>query len=191
MPRSPTDHVDSRVLQVIYVVRNPKDAAVSFYKMLQLNSTLSPELTVDQYAELFIAGRAISTSFFSNVLQAWQQRHHPNMLFVTFEEMKQDLRSVIERVAAHLGKQPTKQQLEQLERHLSFDSMKVNKWVNKEHMGYQRADSRGDPLAFMRKGKTGDWKNYLSTEVAQKMDAWMQENLRGTGLKLVTELPDK
>ncbi|KAF0295783.1 Sulfotransferase family cytosolic 1B member 1 [Amphibalanus amphitrite] len=180
-------HVD-----VIYVVRNPKDAVVSFYKMLQNNKTLSPELTVDQYAELYMAGRCISTPFFSNVLQAWKQRNHPNMLFVTFEEMKQDLRGVINRVAAHLGKQLTEKQLEQLERHLSFESMKDNQWVNKENLGFRKPDSStGERRAFMRKGQTGDWKNHLSTEVAQKMDVWMEENLRGTGLELVAELPQK
>ncbi|XP_043231237.1 luciferin sulfotransferase-like [Amphibalanus amphitrite] len=176
----------------MYVVRNPKDAVVSFYKMLQNNKTLSPELTVDQYAELYMADRCISTPFFSNVLQAWKQRNHPNMLFVTFEEMKQDLRGVINRVAAHLGKQLTEKQLEQLERHLSFESMKDNQWVNKENMGFKKTySSTGESQAFMRKGQTGDWKNHLSAEVAQKMDVWMEENLRGTGLELVTELPQK
>ncbi|KAF0295785.1 Sulfotransferase family cytosolic 1B member 1 [Amphibalanus amphitrite] len=121
--------------------------------------------------------------------KAWKRRNHPNMLFVTFEEMKQDLRGVIDRVAAHLGKQPTEKQLEQLERHLSFESMKYNQWVNKENMGYRKTDSSGERIAFMRKGQTGDWKNHLSAEMAQKMDVWMEENLRGTGLELVTELP--
>ncbi|XP_043231238.1 sulfotransferase family cytosolic 1B member 1-like [Amphibalanus amphitrite] len=159
--------------------------------MLKLNNSLSSETAVNQYAELYMAGRCISTPFFSNVLQAWKQRNHPNMLFVTFEEMKQDLRGVINRVAAHLGKQPTEKQLEQLERHLSFESMKDNQWVNKENMGYRKTDSSGERIAFMRKGQTGDWKNHLSTEVAQKMDVWMEENLGGTGLELVTELPKK
>ncbi|XP_043231236.1 sulfotransferase 1C2-like isoform X2 [Amphibalanus amphitrite] len=178
--------------KVISVVRNPKDAVVSLYKMLQLNDTLSPELTVDQYAELYMTGRRFGAPFFSNVLRAWEQRNHPNMLFVTFEEMKQDLRGVIKRVAAHLGKQLTEKQLEQLERHLSFESMKDNQWVNKENLGFRKPDSStGERRAFMRKGQTGDWKNHLSAEVAQKMDVWMEENLRGTGLELVTQLPQK
>ena len=114
------------------------------------------------------------------------------MLFVTFEQMKQDLLGVIGRVAAHLGKELTKEQLEKLERHLSFSSMKDNPAVNKEDRGYVKPDSAsGERRAFMRKGQTGDWKNHLSPEVARRMDEWMEESLRGTGLRFVTEMPEQ
>lgn len=176
--------------QVIYVVRNPKDAAVSFYKVMRMKGTVSPQLTADQFADLYMAGHVVTAPFFPHVLQAWRQRQHPNLLFVTFEEMKQDLRGVIHRVAAHLNKDPTDEQVDQLERHLSFDSMKDNKWVNKENLGYHRRKGEdGESQSFMRRGETGDWKNHLSDDVAKKMDDWMEENLRDTGLQLVTELP--
>jgi estrone sulfotransferase len=39
-------------------------------------------------------------------------------------------------------------------------------------------------LRFIRKGEVGDWKNHMTSEMATQFDAWIEENLRGTGLSL-------
>ncbi|XP_037089359.1 sulfotransferase family cytosolic 1B member 1-like [Pollicipes pollicipes] len=173
--------------KVIYVARNPKDACVSYYKMLMSDSTLSPETTIEDFVTLYNEGKMVCLPFFPNVLQAWRQRQHPNMLFLTFEEMKRDLRAVIERTAEFLGKKLTAEQLDRLQHHLSFESMRKNKWVNKEDRIKGQEGADGERLSFMRKGQTGDWKNHLSDETSQEMDRWMEENLHGTGLTFVAE----
>jgi len=35
---------------------------------------------------------------------------------------------------------------------------------------------------FIRKGKVGDWKNYMSEKVSAKFDKFTEENLKGTDL---------
>jgi hypothetical protein len=35
---------------------------------------------------------------------------------------------------------------------------------------------------FIRKGKVGDWKNYMSQELSDKFDKFTEENLKGTTL---------
>lgn len=37
-------------------------------------------------------------------------------------------------------------------------------------------------LRFIRKGEVGDWKNHMTPEMTAKFDAWIEENIRGTGL---------
>ena len=66
------------------------------------------------------------------MLSYWTRRNQPNILFITFEEMKSDLPSVIRRTAEFLGKTLTEEQVERLADHLSFKNMKNNKAVNKE-----------------------------------------------------------
>ena len=41
---------------------------------------------------------------------------------------------------------------------------------------------------FMRKGKTGDWKNHLSQGQEQRITEWEEKNLQGTGFEFVYEL---
>ena len=60
------------------------------------------------------------------------RREQPNNLFITFEEMKRDLPSVIRQRAEFLDKTLTEEEVERLADHLSFKNMKSNKAVNKE-----------------------------------------------------------
>lgn len=39
---------------------------------------------------------------------------------------------------------------------------------------------------FIRKGKVGDWKNYMSEELSEKFDKFTEENLKGTSLVFET-----
>ena len=66
------------------------------------------------------------------MLGYWTRREQPNILFITFEEMKRDLPSVIRQTAEFLDKTLTEEEVERLADHLSFKYMKSNKAVNKE-----------------------------------------------------------
>ena len=72
------------------------------------------------------------TPFIPHVLGYWTRRTDPNILFITFEDMKSDLPLVIRRTAAFLNKTLTPVQVETLAEHLSFKNMKNNKAVNKD-----------------------------------------------------------
>ena len=118
------------------------------------------------------------------------------MLFLFFEDMKRDLRGAIQQVADFLGKNLTEAQLDGLESHLHFSSMKKNPWVNK-NMAYAysaltaeelAAENKETKLEFMRKGETGDWRNHFSRETSDEMDAWIERELADTDLKFVTEM---
>jgi hypothetical protein len=62
----------------------------------------------------------------------WNQRHLPNVMFLTFEEMKSDLSKVVDKVSTFLGKSINSTDKPHLLKHLSFDSMKSNAAVNKQ-----------------------------------------------------------
>ena len=176
-------------LQVVYVVRNPKDVCISYFHHVHLYNEASEDLTLETFVDLFIDGLVTQLPFFPHVLEAWRQRHHPNMLFLFFEDLKKDLRGSIIKVAEFLGENPTDEQLDKLTDHLHFRNLKNNPWVNWEWLS--KSAWSGDPnQKFMRKGKTGDWKNHFTPEMDRKMNQWIDRELEGTDLSFVMDIPE-
>ena len=132
-------------------------------------------------------GNLVVTPFIEHVIEAWNLRHHPNLCFIFYEDMKKDLKSQIRKVATFLGKSYSDEQVDKLAEHLHIDNFKKNPWVNLEHL-QDGITMRNDRGSFIRKGKTGDWKNHFTPEMTAKFEKWMAEKLKGTDLTFVDEL---
>jgi len=84
------------------------------------------------------------------VIDAWNKRHHPNMLFIFYEDLKSDLQGQLEKMAKFLGKDLSEDQLNRLMEHLKFENIRKNESVNNESgkkMGMMNEDGN-----FIRKG---------------------------------------
>ncbi|XP_057376853.1 sulfotransferase 1A3-like isoform X1 [Daphnia carinata] len=173
--------------KVVYVARNPKDVIVSNYHHFKLFKFHDYKGTMEQFAEYSMNGLIYYSPYFPHVLEAWNLRHHPNVLFLFYEEMKQNLRAVVERVAAHLNKTINEEQMIRVLDHLSFKRL-----AEGEAAESAKAKAMGvineDAGTFFRKGKAGDWKNHYSPELNERIDKWMEDNLAGCDLKFIMEL---
>lgn len=100
----------------------------------------------------------------------------------------QNQTEIIKKTAKFLNRTITNEQIIELSEHLKFSKMRTNPAVNLEHILKEKgADENNPDVKFIRKGKIGDWKNYMSADLSQKFDNWMQKNLENTDLKLDTE----
>ena len=91
---------------------------------------------------------------------------------------------MVQRTAAFLNCTLNSEQLEQLCKHLSFESMKNNASVSYEPV-LARVLARpttleGKIVAFMRKGQVGSWKCHLTPKLEEKLNLYTQKNLKGT-----------
>ena len=92
----------------------------------------------------------IYVPFFPHVLDAWNKRHHPNMYFIFYEDLKKNLRKEIEKMANFLGKELTEDQIDRLNQHLKFENIQKNDAVNNER--YRKAGMSDNEGKFIRKG---------------------------------------
>lgn len=91
---------------------------------------------------------------------------------------------MIEKTAEFLGKILKNHEMEIMEDHLSFASMKANPAVNYEEVvelnkKFKLIETDGQ---FMRSGKVNQWKGKMSDEIIAQFDRWTDENLKSTGL---------
>nr|CAH0099007.1 unnamed protein product [Daphnia galeata] len=172
--------------KVVYIARNPKDVIVSYFyhhKLIEFHNFTGD---VEKFAQYFMDDELLFSPFFPHIIDAWNKRHNPNMLFLFYEDLKKDLLGEIRKVATFLGKSLSEEQLTGLREHLKFDKFSKNESVNMEMV--RKLGGINPDGHFIRKGKTGDWKNHFGPELNQRIDEWIEKNLSGTDLKFTTEL---
>jgi len=162
--------------KVIYVARNVKDTAVSFYNH-NLNVPGHGYVgTFDEFIQFYEEGLMVFGNYWHHVLSGWRVRDHPNVKFLWFEDMKKDQKSVVEKLCNFLNHPLSPEKVDALVKYVSFDVMKNNPMAN---------PLAGIPLQegnFMRKGGVGDWKNFFTPGRSEKWNKWIQANTKGTGL---------
>ena len=96
--------------------------------------------------------------------------------------MKQDLKQVIQKTCKFFGKSFNETQLNQLEKHLRFDSMKNNPAVNYEKIIEMNHNLKliSHEGKFMRSGIVGGYKLEMDPSVVSQFDEWTLGKFRGT-----------
>ncbi|XP_068141855.1 luciferin sulfotransferase-like isoform X2 [Drosophila tropicalis] len=165
-----------RKRKIIYVARNAKDVVVSSYHFMK--GVGHWEGSIDEFVDEFMKDRVMFTSYLSHFVDFYRMRNEKNIFFVTYEEMKRDLKQVIERLVKFLDCQPLDEiQMEQLLKYLSFENMKSGEHSNPTRYFKARPD-----FEFMRRGIVGSYKDELSAAHREALDNWTQNYLNEYGL---------
>ncbi|XP_071504745.1 sulfotransferase 1A2-like [Diadema antillarum] len=172
---------DDPKVKVIYVARNPKDTAVSFYHFCMYIRSLPTYESFGQFMEEFLAGRLPGGDYFDHTLYWTKLRNHPNVLFLTYEDMKQDPRKAVVQIAEFMGKSLPDDVIDKIVKLSSFDAMKKSDSTDVTK-AFKEAVDESDNKNFFRKGIVGDWKNIMSDDHSRRVDALFEKKFAGTGL---------
>jgi len=168
--------------KIVYITRNPKDTLVSYYNFMRMVGFFAYSGDLQSFLDLFITDQIMYNSFSDHVLEFWRRRHDDNVLFLTYEGLQKNFKYGIEKIANFLGKEISKDQVDQVAQHCNFDSMSKNPMTNYSQGG-AAIKAPGCTGSFMRKGKVGDWRNHFTDEMSKKMDLYIEKHFAGTGLE--------
>ena len=98
-------------IQVIYVARNPKDTAVSFYHHNRTVPGHGFQGTFAQFLQFFREGLHPFGSYWHHLRSGWDRRSLPGLTFLWYEEMKADTVGVIKQLSGFLAHPLTQQQV--------------------------------------------------------------------------------
>ncbi len=158
----------------IYVMRDGRDVAVSYYHLYRSHNGYKGTFT--EFFELFMRGKVMFGSWFEHVGGWWKHRHKLNVLFLSYEELVADLEGCLRRISAfcHLNVPPEKLPL--IVERCSFAFMKQHE--DKFDPAVEALWQQGARLSlFLRAGRVGGGSRELNQEQQARFEQAFQAQL--------------
>ncbi len=157
-------------VRIVLTSRDPRDCCISFYHHIMdmtEEGRAKAGIRAPSSFDVFFAKWMAHGAWFRNVQGWWPHRHAPNVLWLRYEDMKADLETAIDRVAAFLGARLTSVQRARVLEHCSFA------WMKRNAGRFTRVSDWGGELfkpgGFIRKGQVGKERHLLTPEQEQQI----------------------
>ncbi|KAG7327213.1 hypothetical protein KOW79_008819 [Hemibagrus wyckioides] len=158
--------------KMLVVFRNPKDTVVSYYHFMNNIPVLPNDQSWDKFFSNFMSGEVAWGSYFDHAL-GWEKcMDDPNVLIVTYEELKENLLESVKKISDFFSFSLTDEQVQGIAGESTFKVMLTSSTTAYGKFG----------KVFFRKGEVGDWKNHFSEAQSKQMDEEFKKKLEGTKL---------
>jgi hypothetical protein len=166
----------SREARYIAVTRDPKDCAVSGYRFLQ-SLALGPLMPTVEHWIAYALSPDWPDSWAEHLAGWWAARREPNVLFITYEELKRDHPGMVRKIAEFMGVDLTPDELAAVVEQSTFDSMKAAQ--HKFEPGL--IVPWGKEGAMLRRGASGNSGELLTPSLQRRIDEHCRSELARLG----------
>lgn len=182
------EYFDPRYKKVLYIVRDPRDVALSYYDFSRKYRQIEDGYSLSRYVSDFVAGGLSSADWgtWAENVASWVHTRNgrPGFLLLRYEDMLSNAERELTKVAAFLGIASTPERLASAVERSSADRMRNleatqgDQWVSTKN---KRSD-----IPFVRTAASGLWKEKLpANSIAEIESAW-GPLMRGLGYELTT-----
>ncbi len=163
----------------VTVIRDPKEVCVSGFFFILPVMGVAEHITLDEWVELFLSEDCPIGSWARHTDSFWRWRDRPNVLVLTFNEMKTDIKTCTKRIADIMGVKLSPEQFARVLEQNKFSYM-------------QAQDSKFAPPLFplvdhskspkmVRSGKSGNSGELLSRAQQAAIDKYFMAELERLG----------
>ncbi len=170
------EYFDARYPKVVYIVRDPRDIALSYYDFQRKYRHIDDSFPLDRYVSGFIVGKLNqwgTWGTWGENVGSWvaARGKNSNFLLVRYEDMKQDTARELAKIASFMGIAASAEQLRAAVTASSADRMRqLEKLQSKEWVATK---NKRDDIPFVRTAQAGNWKTLLpKTAIAEIESAW-------------------
>jgi hypothetical protein len=168
-------YFDPRYPRVVYIVRDPRDVALSYYDFSRKYRHIEDRYPLASYVSDFVAGRLISKSWgtWGENVGSWLAARggSTSFLILRYEDMIADTHKELVRLASFFGIDAASDRLAKCIDLSSADRMRsLEKTQGKDWVSTK--DKRSD-IPFIRSAVSGNWKDKLPQASAIEIErAW-------------------
>uniref|UniRef100_A0A3B3SC56 Sulfotransferase n=1 Tax=Paramormyrops kingsleyae TaxID=1676925 RepID=A0A3B3SC56_9TELE len=181
----PPSFVDQNC-KMVYVARNAKDTAVSYFHFHRMNKKLPEPGDWNQFFDSFLTGQVAWGSWFDHVTGWWKEKNNHRILYLFFEDIKENPAREIAKLSNFLSKKLDREAVDRIIEHTSFKNMKQNPMTNFSLLPANIFDQSVSP--FMRKGEVGDWKNMFTVAQNERFEKEYRQLMSDRGPSFRMEL---
>lgn len=182
------EYFDHRYRKMIYIVRDPRDVALSYYDFQRKYRQIEDGYPLEQYVDDFVEGRLISIDWgtWAENVASWMYTRgkRKEFLLLRYEDMMKDTMHELTRIANFLGIAPETQRLQQAIERSSADRMRelekleADQWV--------ATKNRRKDIPFVRVAKAGGWRTSLPETCVRQIETAWGDLMTTLGYELVT-----
>lgn len=162
----------------ICVIRDPKDVCTSFYRfVVDIPLCRHYHNDFETFFQDFIQGQTMYGDYLQYLRSLWTHKDDPNVLLVSYEQMKDDLPRIIKQIADFIDIPLNDGLLEKVLKYSSFDYMKGRYDDARNYFDLQQQVKSGDkrsfdfcPLTIVQKGVVGGYRSIMSKQQIQALD---------------------
>jgi Sulfotransferase domain len=182
---------DVRYRKVIYLIRDPRDVAISEYHFDLKKRYIEPDVTLQQFVKRFIAGETAAYGSWWEHAASWIAARHgnPAFLLVRYEDLLADSLGETAKIAQFLGIQASPERLQAAVERSSADRMrKLEKQQADQWTGTRNTRQE---IPFVRAAKSGGWKETLPADCVEAIEVAWFPLLNFLGYPLETRESDR
>jgi len=175
----------------IYSVRDPKDVMVSDYNFLGGWIFDKDAISIDT----FVQDQYLKDNYYwKHIKSWWSQQDNPDVLFLCYEDMKQDLDATIRMIADFMHIELDEELFKIVQKHASFKFMKAHNDQFDDHLIRDALNAQlklphDVSTSKVKNGRVGDHKQHLSAELIKTIDArWVELMQPDYGLACYADL---
>jgi len=164
-------YFDPRYKRVIYVVRDPRDVALSQFHFHRKRGLIEDGYSPEKFVARFAAGETSPYGSWGENVASWlaTRENRPGFLLLRYEDMLEDAARELKKVASFLEIPPHAERIANAVRRSSAEEMrKLEK--SQAHLWSSTKSTRQD-VPFVRSAQAGGWKTGLPEGAVAQLEA--------------------
>lgn len=180
---------DPRFQKVVYIVRDPRDVAISQYHFQRKRGVIADDYSLTLYVERFIAGEVCPYGSWATNVASWlsTRERDPRFLLVRYEDLIDNPHRELTDIANFLGISANDSLIAQAVARSTADTMRKMEKAQAHLSGL--TNNRKD-LPFVRNAKAGGWRSELPNELVELIESAWSPLMRHLGYEVANEVSE-